>query len=148
MLTEDYKELKRERQSITSQYVYYRNRKPKQTLHKLMLSEFYKYLNRYVYIEKFNPEYRLEGIRADAMIAFNGKFKKHFALVEIDISKNSLKDKIEKYEHFDNAETWKKYNWPVMPEIIIVGNRKIPKTNLKITQIDTDFTNMDIFKTR
>lgn len=142
MLSEEYGELKRDRQSIHSQYVYYKT-KPKQLLHRLLLSELYKNLHKIGTIKIFELEYSLENIRADALAGYEIKGELDFALVEIDISQNSIKAKINKYENFDKSQAWKEKNWPRMAKIIIVGNRKLPKSHLDIVQIDTEFSNIE-----
>lgn len=145
MLTEDYQELNRTRDGIHGEYIYYTKRKPKQLAHALLLSETYKHIHRLFHIVAFDTEVPMDNVRADGFVAYVDKktSKNRISFIEVEISQNSLKDKIEKYEVLEMTKKYKEYkDFPKMPSLIIVTDRKIPNTNLQVFQIKTDFSNI------
>lgn len=136
------KEINRSREHINREYCYY-IKKTKQMRHKLLLSEFYVHLSRIASVEKFIPEISIEFLRPDALIGYETE-KKYIAFVEVEISNNSIKEKIENYRKLYRTELYKKHLFESMPRLIIVTNRKVPKVEeFKVIQIKEDFSNIE-----
>lgn len=139
-------ELNRDRKSLTSEYVYFK-KKPKQFVHCLLRSEFYKELNKRVKIIRFATEYTCEDIRADAYIKFQkkeeiGTNKGHLMLLEVEISNNKIDKKLESYQKLYETGKYKNY-FPVMPMVLFLTNKTVPKVeNLSLARVDIDFSNI------
>lgn len=134
----DNKLLKRERDNFTSQYIYY-VRKPKQLRHNLLLTDFYREMNRIVDIELFEKEFIIDNVRADGLIAYRYKNKGYIACIEVQIANEPLN--VEKYEMLYFSGKYKKY-FPVFPLIYAITNKKIPYTELKIIRVNEDMSNV------
>lgn len=144
MLTEEYHELQRERDGIHGEYIYWTKRKPKQLAHALLLSETYKHIHKHFNVIAFDTEVKMDNVRADGFVAYEDKKtkKKRISFIEVEISQNSLRDKIEKYEVLELTKKYKQYkDFPKMPSIIVVTDKKMPDTRLQIYKIDTSFLN-------
>lgn len=136
----DNKLLKRDRDHFTAQYYYYIT-KPRQLRHSLLVTHFYRELNKIADIEYFRPEFtHFEGIRPDAFIAYELQGEKDMAFLEVEISNNGLD--IEKYERLYKLGEWKGYNFPKFPNIIAITDKNIPNTKLKIIQISEEISNL------
>lgn len=134
----DYQLLNRDRSYVSSQYMYYIN-KPRQIRHSLILSNFYKELNKLVDIKYFEREFTLNNIRSDGFVAYRYNNKNYIACVEVQISNLPLD--VKKYEQLYYNGKYKEY-FPVFPLIIAITNKNIPKTKLKIIQIKEDLSNL------
>lgn len=137
--------LKREREHFTSQYYYY-TKKPQQLYHKILLTDFYKDLNKKVNIKLFENEYVCEDIRADGLVAYEINNETYIAFVEIQISNQPLD--IAKYDRLYRSGKYKLHfktnNFPLV--IAITNKNNIPKTNFKIIRINEDMSNLDVRK--
>ena len=134
----DNKLLKRERDHFTSQYYYYL-RKPRQLRHSLLLTDFYREINRLTKIELFEKELTIEHVRADGLVAYKYKSKRYIAFIEVQIANTPLD--VEKYEKLFKSGKYKKY-FPVFPLIYAITNKKIPYTELKIIRVNEDMSNV------
>ncbi|MGJ0846604.1 hypothetical protein ACR77J_07940 [Tissierella praeacuta] len=134
----DNKLIKRDRDYYTSQYYYYL-KKPKQIKHSLLVTEFYKNLNKIADIKMFRSEFIIENIRSDAFVAYEVNNIKKIAFVEVQISNTKLD--IEKYEKLFKSGKYKSY-FPVFPSILAITDRKVPQTNLDLIKINTNFNNL------
>lgn len=142
LLTKDYNELNRDRHSISNEYSYYIGARPKQFSHKLMLTEFHKNIVDYVKVIQLDTEVNIGNVRPDGLLAYQVEDKKGIAFVEIDLSPNSLKEKIAKYELLYSSGDYKEY-FPVFPDLIIVSNRKVPTSDkIKIIPVKADFSDI------
>lgn len=140
LLTEN-KILKRDRDHFTSQYYYYPDVKPKQVYHNLLLTDFYKELNKRATIEVFIKEYSIEDIRPDGLVIYTKDNKSYIAFVEVELSNTP---DIGKYEKLYKSDKYKTYFKGVFPLIYYITNKAIPETNLKVIQVNEDFSNLDI----
>lgn len=140
-ITED-KELKRSRDNITNEYIYFKN-KPKQLKHSLLITDFYREFNKLVDINHFKNEFIIEGVRADALMAYEYKATKYISFLEVQIS--NVKLNLDKYRSLKYSEAYKKI-LPVFPSIIAVTNQRIeiPK-DLEVIQIKEDLSNAPLF---
>lgn len=131
----DNKEIKRDRDSITNEYIYYIKR-PKQLKHSLLVTKFYGYISKQYKVATFKIEPVLDNIRPDAVFGFIKDDKKYIGLLEIEISNKGFN--FAKYEKFYISEQYKSF-YPVMPIIFIVSNKiiKIPKSNINYVLLDT-----------
>lgn len=134
----DNKYLKRERDHFTSEYYYY-IRKTRQLRHDLLLTNFYREMNKIVDIELFEKEFTIENMRADGLIAYRHKNKGYIAFVEVQIANIPLD--VEKYESLYKSGKYKKY-FPVFPLIYAITDKKIPNTTLKVIRINEDMSNL------
>lgn len=134
----DNKLLKRERDHFTSQYMYY-IRKPKQLRHDLLLTDFYREMNRLTDIELFEKEFTIDNVRPDGLIAYRYKGKSYIACIEVQIANIALD--VEKYEKLFKSGKYKKY-FPVFPLVYAITNKKIPYTELKIIRVNEDMSNL------
>lgn len=133
------KEIKRERNNINLQYMYYA-RKNNQFTHSLILTEFYcRLIEEGFEIDEFLPEYAIGNVRADAYIKCGYGDYTHYFFVEVHRSNNP----------FD----WQKYlgivnQYRVFPKIVVITDKQlnIPPTNLKFIQIKTDCKDINAIK--
>lgn len=130
--------LKRTRDNFTSQYCYY-IKKPKQMRHCLLLTDFYREMNRLTDIELFEKEITIDNIRPDGLIAYKYKKKGFIACIEVQISNEPLD--VEKYEKLFKSGKYKKY-FPVFPLVYAITDRKILYTELKIIRVNEDMSNL------
>lgn len=130
--------LKRDRDHFTSQYYYY-IRKTKQLRHDLLLTDFYREINKIVDIELFEKEFSIADIRADGLIAYRHKNKGYIAFVEIQIANIPLN--VEKYEKLYHSGKYKKY-FPVFPLVYAITDQKIPDTKIEIIKVNEDMSNL------
>lgn len=141
----DDKHIKRERNSINMEYVYYL-KKNNQFTHSLILTEFYVRLHELAEIDKFEVEQPYGHIRPDGMCICGYRGFTHYFFVEIHRSNNKFNQ--DKYISYYGSLEWKKY-FDVFPKIIIISDKKISlqPTNLKFIQIPTNCDNIkNIFK--
>ena len=136
----DNKLLKRDRDTFTSQFYYY-IKKPRQLKHSLLLTDFYRELHKISKIELFKNEFIIEDIRSDGFVAYEYKSKKEIAFIEVELSNKGLD--LEKYERLYKSSKYKKY-FPIFPNIIIISNKSIPKTKLKIIKIDESIQGLEL----
>lgn len=133
----DNKLIKRDRDHFTSQYYYY-IKKPKQLRHDLLLTNFYREINKLADIELFKKEFTVDNIRADGLIAYK-RNKRYIAFAEVQIANTPLD--ILKYEKLYKSNQYKKY-FPTFPFIYAITDKKIPSSSLKIIQINEDMSNI------
>ena len=135
--------LKRIRDPYSFEYMYFVNRKPVQIEHSLKISDTIAEMSRIVDIAIMQSEYTIENIRADALIGYIYKEKKYVAFLEVELSYNNLKKKIDKYEKLYASEKWKNY-FPNFPKLILVTNRKIEKSkNIESIKIKENLSNIN-----
>jgi hypothetical protein len=122
------------------EYVYFL-KKSSQLRHQMILSDFYCELKSQAIINKFKVEPTISNIRPDALIAYTHDNKTVVAFLEIELSNKGLD--ILKYENLYKSEEYK-IVLPIFPKIIVVTDRKIPKTDLEIQTISTDLSNFKL----
>lgn len=134
--------LKRDQGAINQEYIYYL-RKPKQLLHTLLLTDFYREIHKLnLQVEYFDNEVTIEDIRADGLLAYRYKNKAYISFVEVEISNKGLD--IGKYKKLFYSGKYKAY-FPVFPMIIAITNQRIEKMEeFKVIQIKEDLSNIDI----
>lgn len=137
-LLHDNKLIKRDRDHFTSQYYYY-IRKPRQLRHDLLLTDFYREMDRKAEIELFKKEFTIGDIRSDGLIAYKNNHKRFIAFIEVQISNTPLD--IKKYEKLYKTKLYKNY-FPAFPLIYAITDKSIPSTNLKIIKINEDMSNL------
>jgi hypothetical protein len=132
--------IKRVRDSVTSEYIYYK-KLPKQVKHSLLVSDFYRELHMKTEIINFKIEPIMGDIRPDAVFGYKHHGKTFAGLLEIEISHKGFN--YAKYERFYNSDTYKNF-LPVMPTVFVVGyNVKFPTdSKIKYKVIKTDFCNI------
>lgn len=132
----DNKFLKRERNNINAEYIYY-FRKPIQIRHQLLVIDFYQAIKKYGKIIEFTPEKTMEDIRPDAVCKIARDNHLHLFCVEIELSNNTFNQT--KYEQFYASREYKKW-FQVFPKVIIISNRiiNIKESKIKFIQISTD----------
>lgn len=112
-------ELKRERGSVSVEYIYYYGKRPANIRHAVIaswyLSEFCKTHN----VLKYWREPMLGSIRPDMAIGFVENGVEKVALVEIEISNKGLD--MAKYRRFESLE--RRSLLPSKPQIIVVTDR-------------------------
>lgn len=132
--------LKRDRDHFTSQYYYYTS-KPKQLIHSLSLTNFYREINKFVEIKHFDNEFTyFEGIRPDGFLAAelpNGKKEIYFIEIE-----RSNKPDVEKYEELFKVGEWKKV-FPKFPKVIFVTDKQVSNSKyFDVIKINEDMRNI------
>lgn len=118
------KAVKRIRDSINNEYLYYHKKLPRQLKHSLLVTDFYRELHKKAEVFSFKIEPTLDNIRPDAMFAYRYKGKNYLGLLEVEISNKGFN--YGKYESFYKNGIYKNH-FPVMPNVFVVGDRvKIP----------------------
>jgi hypothetical protein len=129
----DDKHVKRERNSINMEYVYYL-RKNNQFTHSLILTEFYVRLHELAEIDKFEVEQPYGHIRPDGMCICGYKGFTHYFFIEVHISNNKFNQ--DKYIAYYGSREWKQY-FNIFPKVLIISDKRVEiKTSpLKFIQI-------------
>lgn len=135
----DNKLLKRDRDHFTAQYYYY-NTKSKQMKHQLLLTDFYRELNKIAEIVFFENEFKCENVIADALAVYKLNEIAYVAFIEVEISNKGID--LDKYEKLFRSNKYEKYFNGVFPLIIAITNKTIPKTSLKIIEVNEDIENL------
>ncbi|MTI65137.1 MAG: hypothetical protein FH753_00855 [Firmicutes bacterium] len=140
--------LNRSRAYVSTEYMYYINRKPKQLRHKLILSNFYGELSKMFSLIGFNVEQTFSDLRADGFAGF--KLNKDddtsfLAFIEVEISNNKFNT--EKYKKFLYTQEYKTCGLDTFPQIIAITNKKIDECeDLEIIQIKEDLSDVEVLK--
>lgn len=129
--------VKRTMDPVTGQYIYFT--KKAQLQHKLVRTEFYCRLQEKGRVLKFEPEYTIDNVRADAFAAYEYKGKGYLMFVEVQLC-NSPVD-IAKYERLYYSRNWK---WPAFPRIVAISDKR-QKINSRLTVkvVPTNFKNWE-----
>lgn len=135
-------ELKRIRNNINSEYVYYK-KLPKQFKHSLLVTEFYRELHKRSDIISFKIEPTMGNIRPDAVFGYTYHTKTYVGLLEVEISNKGFN--FGKYEKFYSSGEYKNY-LPVMPTVFVVGDKvKLPdKSDINYVLVNTNLTNFKL----
>ncbi len=133
------KALKRDRCNHTMQYYYYIS-KPRQLRHSLLITDFYRELNKICNIEFFENEFICENVRSDGLAVYQYKNEYYVAFIEVQIANTPLD--VKKYEKLYRSAVYKNYFGEVFPFIIAITDRKIPDTMLKIIKINENLSNL------
>lgn len=133
----DDKLIKRFRSSISENYIYYTDKKPKQVEHTLYLSKLYTYWRSQKWeILKFKREIVLGNIRPDAIAIINRDNEITTYLVEVEISNNPIGKKLKAYEEFYISDCMELLG--CRPIILFITNKKIPQFELQYEVIKLD----------
>ena len=127
----DKKVVKRDRDFITREYIYYLKR-PNQLKHAMLVSRFYAEMKKTLNIQTFKIEPKLGEIRPDALFGYEENGIKKIGLLEVEISNKGFN--YYKYKQFLSNEEYKKY-FPIVPRIHIVTNKKINQNEIKTKSI-------------
>jgi hypothetical protein len=126
----EYKRLKRVRDFVSQDYLYYVDKKPEQIEHDLVRVEFYIWMQER--LVDFIPNYKIGKLIADAYYELctsensngtkdneeNGEGD-YFLEVQLSNGFNQFK-----YEEFYNSGEWRS-RWEVFPKVVVVSNRWI-----------------------
>ena len=132
ILTDD-KHIKRERDHFTMQYHYYQ-KKTTQSRHSILLTDFYRELNKIADIEFFDKEFSIGNMRSDGLVVYKKNNTNYVAFIEVQIANTPID--IDKYEKLYRSGTYKSYFNNVFPLIIVITNKSIPKTKLKVIKVN------------
>lgn len=138
----DEKLLKRERNNINAEYVYY-TKKSAQMAHQLILVDFYLQIKRYGQLIEFTPEKVMGDIRSDAVCKIVRGNLLHLFCVEVELSNNNFNQ--QKYETFYSTREYKKW-FEVFPKIIIIcdKNIKVEPSRLRFVQVPTTLEGLEV----
>lgn len=137
----EFEYIKRFRNNINSNYIYYVKRKPKQLNHCNYISKSYTWILEQGYnIEHFQREILLDNIRADAVYKIKDDCKSGFIITEVELSNNNTNKKVNKYEEFFITKQYKQY-FNVMPKILYISNQNVNSDllniiNLKLSDVE------------
>lgn len=136
------KELKRIRDNINSEYVYFK-KCPKQFRHSLLVTDFYRELHKKSSIVSFKIEPLMGNIRPDAVFGYTYHTKTYMGLLEVEISNKGFN--FGKYEKFYSSGEYKNF-LPLMPTVFIVGDKvRLPeKSDINYVVINTGFSNFKL----
>jgi len=136
----DYGYIKRYRNNVNENYIYYVRRKPVQLKHCNYISKIYAWiLDQGYFIEKFKREVAIENIRADALFKLNDNDNEGYLILEVEISNNNINSKLMKYEDLYLSRKYKIY-FDAMPKLLYVSDQKVHSDilnviNLKIREL-------------
>lgn len=134
----DKKLIKRSRDSITNQYVYF-IKKPGQLRHSLLVTDFYRELHRYTSsVAFFNREPNIDGKRPDAIFGYTVNRKEFIGILEVEISNKGFD-----YAKYSDTNFCKKF--PIEPKLFIVSSKgkiKTKEIKLKSIVVDTELTRL------
>jgi len=132
------KQIKRSREAVTNQYIYY-TKKPAQLRHSLLITDFYRELNRYTSsVVFFAREPDVCGKRPDAVFGYKINGCECLGLLEVEISNKGFdRDKYCNKKFLDF--------FPIAPKLFIVTNQtKIKKDGLFCSCSVCDTTLSDV----
>lgn len=137
-----YNEIKRKREHISDEYVYY-VKYPKQTKHSLVLTNFYRELHKMAEIVGFKREYSIGNLRADAIIGYKYQdMDKNVIMAFVEVQTRKEKVDVEKYERLYYQSEWKN-TFDTFPQLIAVTNKKVNSSDvIKIIKIREDLTDI------
>jgi hypothetical protein len=130
--------IKRARLTMNHDYIYY-TKKPGNYMHDLLVTDFYRELQKRVKVLNFVSEKQIGKIRPDGIFAYEIDGKQRLGLLEVEISHKGFD--FEKYEEFYRTAAYKEF-FPVMPTVYIVcRSAKLPKSSqIKYVTIKTDIS--------
>ncbi len=135
----DHGEVKRSRSHINMEYLYY-IKKPRQLKHSLLLTDFYRELNKIVNVVDFKNELAIEHLRCDGFVAYKVNERGYIAFIEVEISNKGLD--IGKYKKLLDTGLYKAY-FPTFPKLIAITNKSILDIKeFEIIQIKEDLSNI------
>lgn len=122
--------IKSSQEYVSIEQVHYINKKPKQIKHTTICSSFYSLFNQENNIVKSRIEFKIGNVRSDLLIVTE---EPKIYLIEIC---NTKAFDLNKYINLKRSMEWKKY-FPVFPDIIVVSDKKVNKSNeLNIIEYD------------
>lgn len=125
----DYGYIKRWRNNVNENYIYYIRKKPVQLEHCNYISKSYLWIMQHGYqVEKFKREVAIENIRPDVLCKIKNGTKDGYLIVEVELSNNNINKKLMKYEDLYLSRKYKKY-FDDMPKLLYFSNQKI-KSNI------------------
>lgn len=133
------KQIRRSREAITNQYVYFIN-KPSQLRHSLLITDFYRELHKYSSsVVFFTREPDICGKRPDAIFGYRMNSNEYLGLLEVEISNKGFDS-----EKYSNAKFINFF--PVSPKLFVVSNqkKKIKKDGLACSCSVCDTTLSDV----
>lgn len=135
--------MKRCRDNINSDYVYYADKKTAKMQHYITLAGLYvNMLDIPGKMISFEVEKKIDNIIPDGFLqyAFNGN--KHSFFIEVHISNNEFNQG--KYEAFYRSRKWLEHGLKVFPKIVVITDKKVtlqPST-LRYIMISSDYKNL------
>lgn len=133
--------LKKARDSVNSQYIYY-HKNPQQIKHSLLVTKFYSILNSYCKIVKFNIEPVYGDIRPDAAFVYSINGINKVGVLEVELSNKGFN--WSKYERFCMNDNFKPF-MTIKPNVFIVSDKVKPiNSNFEYVIIDPNFSNFKI----
>ena len=133
--------IKSYQENVITDKVHYVRKKPTQLKHSLILSDFIGELRSHgIDIIKYKCPLKISNVIADCFIAIRYNDKNHIFFIEVE---NTKSFDCKKYEDLYYSRKYKE-SFPVMPNIIVISDRKITKSNnFKVIGIDTEFKKID-----
>jgi len=118
----DKKMISRSRDAVSNQYVYF-TRKPSQLRHSLLVTDFYRELNKYTsQVVFFARETEICGKRPDAVFGYRINKSEYVGLLEVEISHKGFDCDKYRNSKFVNY-------FPVPPKLFVISNQKRIKTD-------------------
>ena len=138
----DGKVLKRSRDNVLQEWVYYRQVKPTQWKHSLILSSFVGKLHEIgVKIIKEKRPYEVGSMVADGLLVFEFFGKERIALIEVC---NTNYMDIEKYEKMYRSRVWVNKFGGEFPLVIALSDKKVKESqHVKPITLKTDFSDLE-----
>jgi len=139
----DKKMIRRSRDAVTNQYLYF-VKKPAQLRHSLLVTDFYRELNKYTsQVVFFARETEICGKRPDAVFGYRINKDEYVGLLEVEISHKGFDCDKYRNSKFVNY-------FPVKPKLFIVSNQKKIKTDdllCACSVCDTNLSNVKLLFT-
>jgi hypothetical protein len=122
------KRLARDRDYLSTDFLYFVGKKPKEIEHMLARVDYYISLTRRFKLCEFTPEYSFSGLRADAYYEVwqNGDARPYFLEVQLSANFNQ-----QKYEALYYLGAWKE-KWAEFPPVVVLSDKRI---NLRSSEI-------------
>ena len=118
--------IRRSKENFYSDYYYYL-KKPKQLRHSLLITNFYREFSKYVEIQHFECQKKIDQIIPDGLIGYTKNHIKKIAILEVELSNNGFD--YQKYRNFPH-----KKHFNMIPDIFVVTKHQI-KNDSKINFI-------------
>jgi DNA-binding Lrp family transcriptional regulator len=134
------KRIKRYRDYVSQDYLYYVGKKPNQVEHDLLRVNVFMKLRQYD-LQEFTPEFAYEKLRSDAYaeILSNDCVSAWFIEIQLSTGFNQ-----EKYEALHRRLDWRE-EWQEFPSVLIVTNKKIKlePSDINFQTIGCDLSGLD-----
>lgn len=135
--------IKRFRDNVWSQYIYYIGHKPKQWSHDMYVGKLLSYLKQHdIEVMKVKGSSKIGNIITDSIIVIRINNTIKFLLVEIELHPRI--ETVNKYKDLYRNNKYKDYGFNIEPKVLLItnSNKIYNSLNYQLIKTDLDFTDL------